>query len=139
MINAYRNEGGRLRGDTTSTSELAVPVWLDLVEPTKDEERLVEFALGIDAPTREEMEAIEVSSRPYHEGTTAVAGANGTRLLIVLLELQIDRLADVPERASREIHTPSREIFQHRDGRPAKSKYFQDILMDHRQRQVPSS
>lgn len=75
MINAYRNEGGRLRGDTTPTSALTEPVWLDLVEPTKEEERLVESVLGIDVPTREEMEEIEVSSRLYYEGTTIPAGS----------------------------------------------------------------
>jgi magnesium transporter len=43
-------------------------VWLDLLNPTKEEERLVEEALGIEAPTREEMQEIEVSSRLYTEG-----------------------------------------------------------------------
>ncbi len=42
-------------------------VWIDLVSPTPEEEALVEAALGIDAPTREEMQEIEVSSRLYSE------------------------------------------------------------------------
>ena len=42
-------------------------VWIDLVEPTKDEERSVERKLGIDIPTREEMREIEASSRIYSE------------------------------------------------------------------------
>jgi magnesium transporter len=42
-------------------------VWIDLVQPTREEETLVEAALGIDAPTREEMQEIEVSSRLYTE------------------------------------------------------------------------
>jgi magnesium transporter len=42
-------------------------VWLDLFEPTVDEERLVEVRLGLDIPTREEMREIESSSRLYEE------------------------------------------------------------------------
>ena len=42
-------------------------VWLDLLEPTVEEERLVEARLGLDIPTREEMREIESSSRLYEE------------------------------------------------------------------------
>lgn len=42
-------------------------VWLDLLEPTPDEERLVEQRLGLDIPTREEMREIESSARLYEE------------------------------------------------------------------------
>ncbi|MET0282675.1 MAG: magnesium transporter CorA family protein [Steroidobacteraceae bacterium] len=42
-------------------------VWLDLLEPTNEEERLVEQRLGLDIPTREEMREIESSSRLYEE------------------------------------------------------------------------
>jgi len=42
-------------------------VWLDLLEPTQEEERLVEARLGLDIPTREEMREIESSSRLYEE------------------------------------------------------------------------
>lgn len=40
-------------------------VWLDLLNPSKDEERAVETALGVELPTREEMAEIEPSSRFY--------------------------------------------------------------------------
>ena len=40
-------------------------VWIDLFEPTTEEEQTLEAALGIDIPTREEMQAIELSSRLY--------------------------------------------------------------------------
>jgi magnesium transporter len=43
-------------------------LWIDLMEPTRDEERAVEQALSIEAPTREEMKEIELSSRIYREG-----------------------------------------------------------------------
>ena len=42
-------------------------VWLDLLEPTVEEERLVEQRLGLDIPTREEMREIESSARLYEE------------------------------------------------------------------------
>lgn len=40
-------------------------IWFDLYNPTEKEELQVEQALGIDAPSREEMQEIEVSSRLY--------------------------------------------------------------------------
>jgi magnesium transporter len=43
-------------------------VWIDLLNPTKDEDLLVEHALSISVPTREEMSEIEASSRLYQEG-----------------------------------------------------------------------
>src|SRR3954469_25301321 len=42
-------------------------VWIDLLEPTPEEEQALEAALGVDIPTREEMQAIELSSRLYEE------------------------------------------------------------------------
>ena len=42
-------------------------VWLDLLEPTTEEERVVERMIGIDVPTREEMKEIETSNRLYEE------------------------------------------------------------------------
>lgn len=41
--------------------------WIDVFEPTPEEEQTLEAALGIDIPTREEMQAIELSSRLYEE------------------------------------------------------------------------
>ncbi len=43
-------------------------IWLDLLEPTLEEERFIEKTLNIDAPTREEMNKIEVMSPFYKEG-----------------------------------------------------------------------
>jgi magnesium transporter len=43
-------------------------VWIDLLNPGKDEDVLVEKGLGIAVPTREEMAEIEASSRLYQEG-----------------------------------------------------------------------
>lgn len=48
----------------------AVPeaaVWIDLVSPSLEEDRMVEALMGIAVPTREEMQEIEISSRLYIE------------------------------------------------------------------------
>jgi magnesium transporter len=42
-------------------------VWIDLLTPTPDEDRVVEASIGIAVPTREEMAEIEPSSRLYIE------------------------------------------------------------------------
>ena len=42
-------------------------VWIDLVDPTAAEEKLVEQALRLSIPTREEMDEIEPSSRLYED------------------------------------------------------------------------
>jgi magnesium transporter len=51
-------------------------VWIDMIEPTKDEERSVERNLAIDIPTREEMREIEASSRIYHENDALYMSLN---------------------------------------------------------------
>jgi magnesium transporter len=68
-----------LRSDA-ATPEIAVPgpgwtppahtVWIDLKDPTRDEELAVEGALGLCLPTREDMAEIEPSSRLYQEDAT---------------------------------------------------------------------
>ena len=42
-------------------------IWIDLVDPTPEEEAAVEAAYGIDLPTREEARHLEPSSRLYQE------------------------------------------------------------------------
>ena len=51
-------------------------VWIDLIDPSHDEENAVEATLGIDIPTRGELEEIEASSRLYQEDGTAFMTAN---------------------------------------------------------------
>ena len=64
----------------------AVPpgvLWIDLLNPTREEEKLAEKVLGQNIPTREEMAEIEASSRLYQEDgatfmtATVVSGADG--------------------------------------------------------------
>ena len=42
-------------------------IWVDLLEPSADEEQRLESQLGIDVPTPEEMREIETSNRLYEE------------------------------------------------------------------------
>lgn len=73
MLSAYGTAKGCLI-ECAAGPEAGVPpdvVWLDLVEPTAEEERVVETTLGIDIPTREELAEIEVSSRLYQEDGAA--------------------------------------------------------------------
>ncbi|MBA2241914.1 MAG: magnesium transporter CorA family protein [Chthoniobacterales bacterium] len=54
--------------ERTLCSELTgTAIWIDVLEPTEEEEQSLEAALGVDIPTREEMRAIELSSRLYEE------------------------------------------------------------------------
>ena len=41
--------------------------WIDLEEPTRDEDRLVEKCLGVQVPTRDDLTEIEPSSRLYEQ------------------------------------------------------------------------
>jgi magnesium transporter len=146
-----------------------LPIWVDLQAPTAEEEERLEKALGVNLPTREEMEEIEVSSRLYYEDGAAFMTAtlpaqadrddahmapvtfvltgdclvtiryhdprvfttfpqraekvamglkNGEAVLMALLEAVVDRLADVLERAGRDIDLTSRKVFQQDEAAP---------------------
>ena len=55
---------------------IAKAVWLDLIEPTAEEEARVEKILGIDIPTRGELAEIEASSRLYQDNGATFMTAN---------------------------------------------------------------
>ena len=57
-------------------------VWFDLVNPNTQEDKIVEYKVGIAVPTREEMQEIEVTSRLYVE--------NGARYMTATLMCQAD-------------------------------------------------
>ena len=69
MLNLYvPRSAGLARIDAGSPPTIpGDAVWIDLLEPTPDEEKLVEATLGIDVPTREEMKEIEASNRLYED------------------------------------------------------------------------
>ena len=46
---------------------LADTIWIDLLEPTTEEERAIEVECSVDVPTPEEMREIETSNRLYEE------------------------------------------------------------------------
>lgn len=163
MIVGYVRDNGRLRAVDDALARLADVVWIDLVTPTATEESALEIRLGIDIPTREEMEEIEISSRLYHEDNAAfmtamlpsrtdsddlimgpvtfvlvggklvtvryheprafktfpqraekvaVGCSTGDHVLLALLEAIVDRMADILERAQREVDAISRDIFR---------------------------
>jgi magnesium transporter len=65
MLNLYSLQGTGLA--PRSDGDIAASLWVDLYEPTPEEERTVEQHFGIDVPTREEMREIESSNRLYEE------------------------------------------------------------------------
>jgi magnesium transporter len=68
-----RIEGGAIPQDA---------VWLDLLQPTPDEESYVEQTLGVEVPTREEMKEIETSNRLYED--------NGALYMTTTIAAQLD-------------------------------------------------
>lgn len=72
MIRAYYSDGGSTRfqnqrpGDPLPSGTF----WVDLLEPTPEEDSFVDQLLDLDMPTREEMKEIELTSRLYREGTS---------------------------------------------------------------------
>jgi len=182
MMKTYLPLHGGLRivPDADSAAIPPEALWIDLFDPSPEERQAVNNALGINLPTRADMEEIEVSSRLYAENdavymTALVLANSGTEnpvagvvtfalirntlitirytepqpfrtfearcrrgtvpaskaenILLALLDVIIDRLADIQERASTEIELISRDIFdpgntQH----PITSREFQDVL-----------
>jgi len=84
MLSVYLPRGTSLERIAVEPGQSppAAAVWIDLVTPTVQEDKLVEGLLGIAVPTREEMQEIEVSSRLYIE--------NGGRYMTATLMCQSD-------------------------------------------------
>jgi magnesium transporter len=79
MYDAH-GKGLQRRDDHSNCSSV---VWIDLINPTKEEEEQVERLLAIDVPTREEMNDIEISSRLYQE--------NGAHFMTPAVMYQVDQ------------------------------------------------
>ncbi|HUQ51274.1 MAG TPA: magnesium transporter CorA family protein [Gammaproteobacteria bacterium] len=75
MIAGFAPSGGRLRPVGESLADLAGLVWIDLLNPSAEEETMLEAQLGVDIPTREEMQRLEVSGRLYREEEAVVMTA----------------------------------------------------------------
>src|SRR3989304_5118069 len=84
MLSVYVPRGTTLQRIPIDPGEPlpATAVWIDLVTPTGQEDKLVEELIGLAGPTREEMQEIEVSSRLYVE--------NGARYMTATLMCQSD-------------------------------------------------
>ena len=82
MIRSYIREAGRLRPVEGAPDPLASVVWIDLISPSAEEESQFEARLGIDIPTKEDMEEIEISSRLYQD--------NGAVFMTVILPAHAD-------------------------------------------------
>jgi len=61
----------KLHALTPERDRIEDAVWIDMLRPGAEEEAMVETALGVDVPTKEEMSEIEVSSRLYLDGEAA--------------------------------------------------------------------
>ena len=70
MIRSFTNDGNRLVEIENGLERAADVIWYDLFNPTDSEESALEKSLGINVPTREEMDEIEISSRLYSENDT---------------------------------------------------------------------
>jgi magnesium transporter len=156
-------------------------VWVDMLEPSYEEEQLAESALHLDVPTRDEIREIEASSRLYKkmgmlfmtvtviakadaprpettEVTFILAGArlitvryaavqsftafisrqqredhaacDGEQVLMGLLDVIVDNVADILEQVGADLDAVSQEIFNRNEAASA-SRYegsLQDFL-----------
>ena len=69
MLRAF---GPDCNGDILEAERGTIPpgaTWIDLEEPTRDEEKLVERVIGLEVPTPEDLAEIEPSSRLYEMGS----------------------------------------------------------------------
>jgi magnesium transporter len=181
MLKTYQLQNGGLKGSvvTEGGKIAAESLWIDLFNPTVDERSAVNAALGMEMPTRADMEEIEVSSRLYQEDggyfmtalvlgnsdtdhpvadvitfvlareklitiryidpqpfktfaarceRTVVHAAKAEDVLLGMMDVIIDRMADVLERAGSEVEIVSREIFDPEMQRQMGGKDFQGIL-----------
>jgi magnesium transporter len=149
--------------NATNRAFLDEALWIDLINPTSEEEGLVEKHLGLSIPTREEMREIELSSRLYKESdalfmtATMIAQAESTSpnqdsvtfviskkqlitiryidpqaftlfisrlnkigpidnpvsLLTELLDVTVDRIADILELINHQLEHVSKNIFHY--------------------------
>ncbi len=79
MIRVYRAGCTSCEPSTVDPADWILPpdaIWIDLIEPTREEDAAVEKALGLSVPTREEMAELEASSRLYRENGAVYAVAD---------------------------------------------------------------
>lgn len=67
MLTIYQSKGKVLSVHPPDTPLTGDCIWIDLLQPTQEEDRFVEEMLGVEIPTRAEMREIEPSNRFYLE------------------------------------------------------------------------
>ncbi len=83
MLTIYDHQGAKLSKGEGMAPVSDNTVWIDLLNPTSEEDAYVEKALGIDVPTRAEMREIEASNRLYQE--------NGTHYMTAFIVYNIEQ------------------------------------------------
>ncbi|WFR95942.1 magnesium transporter CorA family protein [Rhizobium tumorigenes] len=93
MITAYRSNCKSVpRADIVAASTISdYIVWIDLVDPTREEEDKLEALLGIQVPTRDDLKDIEPSSRLYNENGAVFLTAS----LVWKADSELPSLTDV--------------------------------------------
>jgi magnesium transporter len=112
LISAEREPGTPLPPDA---------LWIDLLEPTPEEEQFVERTLEIDVPTREEMREIEASNRFYEE--------NGALYMTATVVTKLD--TDLPERTQVTFILTSSKLVTNRYTDPLPFRRFVAFASKH--------
>jgi len=179
MLALYANRSGALVPQDAAQGITQETVWIDLFNPTPEEEATVEQALHLEVPTREEQKEIESSSRLYQQNSayfmTAtvllyadlpeprnvqvtfiltgrrlitvrymeprafsifqarcqrgdVEQVTGGAILVELIEIIVDRLADFIETVQAEVGALSHSIFGMKGGPRSRKQRF-DVLL----------
>ncbi len=79
MIRVYRSGCTACEPSTVDPADWVLPpdaIWIDLINPSREEDAAVEKALELSIPTREEMAELEASSRLYRENGATYATAD---------------------------------------------------------------
>lgn len=181
MLRTFQPQDGGLR-PVAVAEDGTVPdaaLWLDLFQPTPEERRMVDRFLGMELPTRADMEEIEISSRLYQEEggvfmtalilnnadtdrvgadvvtfvlahdrlitiryidpqpfrtftarceRTPLHSARAETVLLNLIDVIIDRMADVLERVGNDVEQISADVFNPDPGHSIGAKDFQNVL-----------
>jgi magnesium transporter len=67
MLTIYENRSGALERQKGKARITETAIWIDLLNPTPQEEKQIERVIKLEVPTREEQQEIEASSRLYQE------------------------------------------------------------------------
>ena len=180
MLKTYQLQNGGLKGTEVLEGAPIAPesLWVDLLNPSVAERAAVNALLGMELPTRADMEEIEISSRLYSEDggvfmtalvlsnaesdrpvadvvtfvlardklitiryidpqpfrtfsarceRTMVIAPRAEGVLNALLDVIVDRMADVLERVGSDVEAISREIFDASDAHLGR-RDFQAVL-----------